>query len=139
MRAKARFREKFRRVRPFGWFAKAYGGLFFGFLGLFLLAHLIPGFEGGDTAPLTAKEAVWLTVFVLAVVGLGIGILWEYVDGFITVVLMLMWFYMELFTGPNAPKPLDWGYLFFYLILLGGVLHIVAGTRVGLRPSATVS
>ena len=135
MRATARFRDRLWRVTPFGWFTKAYGGLLFGFLGLFLLAHLIPGSDGGDTAPLTAREAIGFGLFVVAVAGLGIGILWEYAGGLLTVVSMLGWFYLELLTGPNAPKRLDWGYVFFYLVILGGALHLLAGTRVGIRAS----
>lgn len=131
-------KEKSRRVTAFGWVAKVYGGLFFVLVGLFMLAHLIPGVEEGQTQPPTPKEIFWLAVFSLAIVGLGIGVLWEYVGGTITTVAMLIWFYIELFTGPNPPKQLEWDLFPMYLILLGGILHILSGTRLGLKPRETV-
>lgn len=129
-----KIKEKLRRVTGFGWVAKIYGALLFLLIALFLLAHLIPGVGEGKTRPPTPKEIFWLGVFVVAIVGLGVGVLWESVGGTITTVAMLVWFYLELFTGPNAPKQLDWDLLPRYLVLLGGILHILSGTRLGLKP-----
>lgn len=133
-----RIRDKLRRVTGFGWASKVYGGLFFVLIGLFMLAHLIPGVEEEQTRPPTPREKFWLGVFCVAIVGLGVGVLWEYVGGTITTVAMLIWFYIEMFTGPNPSNQLEWDLWPLYLILLGGILHILSGTRLGRRPRKVV-
>jgi len=87
--------------------------------------------EGGfNPLRLTAVEAILMTLFLTACAGLVVAWRWPVLGGAISTAGLLLFLTVEFAVNGRFPKG-----LFFYLMLLPGLLLVLSGLVCGRRPA----